>query len=137
MRQATIQPLRFFSVYQRVKHVDLDEKCVRQNPREVTTKFGKVIYSFFHKDFPEAEAVLAKWITYLDEMAYYGPDDRLLPATVVSAKGTDGFEATGFERRHWSTTEPIRKIVNAPITAAGLEPAHARAPHFPQLQERR
>ena len=42
----------------RIKHVDLDEKCVKQNPREVATKFGKPIDSFFHKGFPEAEAVL-------------------------------------------------------------------------------
>lgn len=105
----------------RIKHIDLEEKEVRQNPREVATKFGKPINSFFHKGFPEAEAVLAKWITYLDEVALYGPDDPLFPATAISAKGTDGFKATGFTRRHWSTTEPIRKIVNAAFKSAGLE----------------
>ncbi len=110
----------------RIKHVDLDEKCVMQNPREVATKFGKPIDSFFHKGFPEAETVLAKWITYLDEVALYGSDDPLFPATAISAKGTEGFKATGFERRHWSTTEPVRKIVNAAFKNAGLE---AYGPH--------
>ena len=110
----------------RIKHVDLDEKCVKQNPREVATKFGKPIDSFFHKGFPEAEVILAKWITYLDEVTLYGPDDPLFPATAISAKENDGFKATGFERRHWSTTEPIRKIVNAAFKAAGLE---AFGPH--------
>ncbi|WP_415402880.1 tyrosine-type recombinase/integrase [Tateyamaria sp. SN3-11] len=104
----------------RIKHVDLDEKCVKQNPREVATKFGKPIDSFFHKGF--SEAALARWMIYLDEVALYGPDDPLFPATAISAKGTEGFKATGFERRHWSTTVPIRKIVNAAFKAAGLEP---------------
>ena len=31
----------------RIRHVDLDEKPVTQNPREVATKFGKRIDTFF------------------------------------------------------------------------------------------
>ncbi len=43
----------------RIKHVDLDEKSVIQNPREVATKFGKNIDTFFAQGFPEAETALA------------------------------------------------------------------------------
>lgn len=53
----------------RTKHGDFEDTSVRQNPREVATKFGKSIESFFHKGFPEAEEILAHWITYLDETA--------------------------------------------------------------------
>lgn len=50
---------------------------MKQKPRDVATRFGKPIGSFFQKGFPEAGAVLAKWTTYLDEVTHYGPDDPL------------------------------------------------------------
>ena len=104
----------------RLKHVDLVEKSVTQNPREVATKFGKIIDTFFTKGFPEAEASLRTWITYLDEEALYGPDDPLFPATAIAANACKGFQAEGFERRAWQSTEPVRKIVNGAFAAANL-----------------
>jgi len=104
----------------RIKHVDLVEKSVMQNPREVATKFGKYIDTFFAKDFPEAEEVLSAWLKHLDEIELYGPDDPLFPATSLKATATTGFRADGFERRPWKTTEPVRKIVNGAFCAANL-----------------
>ncbi|MFK7942434.1 MAG: tyrosine-type recombinase/integrase [Paracoccaceae bacterium] len=103
----------------RIKHVDLAEKSVAQNPREVATKFGKSIDTFFSRDFPEAEDVLRAWITHLDEKALYGPDDPLFPATAIAAQSNTGFKATGFQRRPWQSTEPVRKIVRAAFEAIG------------------
>jgi len=103
----------------RVKHVDLVEKSVTQNPREVATKFGKCIDTFFVMGFPDAENALAEWLTYLDETALYGPDDPLFPATAVSATYETGFQPNGFERRQWKSTEPVRKIVKAAFDLAG------------------
>ncbi|MEL7098510.1 MAG: site-specific integrase [Pseudomonadota bacterium] len=104
------------------KHVDLDEKSVTQNPREVATKFGKRIDTFFAKDFAEAEAPLRDWITHLNEVALYGPSDPLFPATALTVQANSGFAANGFKRAHWKTTEPVRKIVNAAFGEAGLPP---------------
>lgn len=103
-----------------IKHVDLDEKSVDQNPREVATKFGNDIDTFFAKGFEEAEAVLAAWLDYLDETALYGPDDPLFPATALTANTDAGFKADGFERRRWKSTEPVRKIVNQAFSATNL-----------------
>lgn len=97
----------------RVKHVDLKEKSVAQNPREVATKFGKSIDTFFAKGFDEAERVLSAWVMHLDEEELFGPDDPLFPATAIAAKSNQGFVAEGFERRPWKSTEPVRKIVNS------------------------
>jgi len=110
----------------RIKHVDLDEKSVDQNPREVATKFGNNIDTFFAKGFEEAEAVLATWIDYLDETALYSPDDPLFPVTALTADAEAGFKANGFERRHWKSTEPVRKIVNHAFAIADLQ---AFGPH--------
>ncbi|AUQ57422.1 tyrosine-type recombinase/integrase [Phaeobacter inhibens] len=104
----------------KIKHLDLEEKSVTQNPREVATKFGKRIDTFFAKDFAEAEAPLRDWTTYLDEVALYSPDDPLFPATALTTQSNKGFTACGFTRAHWKTTEPARKIVNTAFEAAGL-----------------
>ncbi|MDU9007217.1 tyrosine-type recombinase/integrase [Sedimentitalea todarodis] len=104
----------------RLKHIDLEEKSVMQNPREVATKFGKSIDTFFAKGFPEAETALRAWIDYLENEALYGPDDPLFPSTAIAPKANTGFKAEGFERRPWKSTEPVRKIVNAAFTAANL-----------------
>lgn len=91
-----------------------------QNPREVATKFGKPIDTFFVKGFEEAEAVLTSWLTYLDETSLYGPEDPLFPATALTCNANTGFQATGFYRRSWKSTEPVRKVVNNAFKAADL-----------------
>ncbi|MGH1575730.1 tyrosine-type recombinase/integrase [Planktotalea sp.] len=103
----------------RIKHVDLKEKSVTQNPREVATKFGKSIDTFFAQGFEDAEALLAQWLKHLDEVELYGPDDPLFPSTALIAKSNTGFKRDGFDRRHWKTTEPVRKIVSHAFDAAG------------------
>ncbi|MEM8804215.1 MAG: site-specific integrase [Pseudomonadota bacterium] len=110
----------------KIKHVDLDEKSITQNPREVATKFGRRIDTFFAKGFEDAEAAVVDWITYLEETVLYGPDDPLFPSTALKAQSNTGFAAKGFTRTHWKTTEPVRKIVNTAFDAVGL-PAYG--PH--------
>lgn len=105
----------------KIRHVDLVEKSVTQNPREVATKFGKSIDTFFAKEFEDAEPALRDWITYLDETALYSPDDPLFPATAIKADANLGFSRNGFDRRHWKTTEPIRKIVRLAFEAAEIK----------------
>lgn len=105
----------------RIKHIDLEEKSLVQNPREVNTKFAKHIDTFFSRSFPEAELTLADWLQHLDETELFGPDDPLFPASRISATSNQGFKANGFERRHWKSTEPVRKIVNNAFGAVGLQ----------------
>ena len=106
----------------KVKHVDLIDKSVNQNPREVATKFGRQIDTFFGKDFEEAEAALANWMTYLEEVELYCPDDPLFPVTALTTYSGSGFTTNGFARAHWKTTEPVRKIVNTAFHTVGLQP---------------
>ena len=103
----------------RIKHVDLAEKSVTQNPREVATKFGKRMETFFAKGFDDAEAALAAWLAHLDAVELYGPDDPLFPATAIAPSANDGFHAIGFVRRPWRSTESVRKIVREAFETAG------------------
>ncbi|MEP4814632.1 MAG: hypothetical protein ABJQ34_19250 [Paracoccaceae bacterium] len=59
-------------------------------------------------------------MAYCDDVALYGPDDPLFPATAIAAKSNSGFAANGFTRDHWKTTEPVRKIVRSAFEAAGV-----------------
>ena len=110
----------------KIKHLDLEEKSVTQNPREVATKFGRHIDTFFAKGLDDAQTVLEDWLTFLDEVAFYSPDDPLFPATALKTDANSGFTENGFKRAHWKTTEPVRKIVNNAFDKAGL-PAYG--PH--------
>jgi len=104
----------------KIRHVDLIEKSVTQNPREVATKFGRPIDTFFAKGFEDAEAALNDWISYLDQNALYSPDDPLFPATAIKPDANLGFSKNGFHKRNWKTTEPVRKIVRLAFEAANL-----------------
>ena len=104
----------------KIRHVDLAEKSVTQNPREVATKMGKSIDTFFAKGFDEVEIALNKWITYLDETVLYGPDDPLFPATAIKPDANIGFSENGFHKRNWTTTEPVRKIVRKAFEGASV-----------------
>ena len=53
-------------------------------------------------------------------MTFNKPDDPLIPATAIKAVSDTGFAATGFERRPWKTTEPVRKIVREAFLAVDL-----------------
>lgn len=59
-------------------------------------------------------------MTYCDDVALYGPDDPLFPATAIAAQSNSGFAANGFTRNHWKSTEPVRKIVRIAFEAAGV-----------------
>lgn len=87
----------------RLKHIDLAEMSVVQNPREVATKFGKSITTYFVQGFPQAETVIADWVHYQRETLLRGDDDPLFPKTEIGLGETGVFQAVGLARGFWST----------------------------------
>jgi hypothetical protein len=64
----------------KLKHIDLIENCVRQDAREVKTKFSKTFTTFFFPVGEESREIVAEWVRYLREVKLWGNDDPLFPA---------------------------------------------------------
>lgn len=110
----------------RLKHVDIIARCIRQDAREVRTKFAKTMTTYFFPVCPEAEEVFAQWVGTLRTQMLYGPNDPLFPRTKVELGAAGAFEAVGLDRVPWSGAGPVRKIVGTAFSGAGM-PAYG--PH--------
>jgi integrase len=88
MRDSAIASLR-------LKHVDLDQRLVIQDPSEVKTKFSKRIETFFFPIGDDLEQIVIDWVRYLREVKLYGHDDPVFPRTKVSQNAELTFEADG------------------------------------------
>lgn len=104
----------------KLKHVDLKEGCVHQDPREVKTKFSKSIETYFFPVGDGIQEIVADWVLFLREEKMWGNDDPLFPATRIVVGQTRQFEAAGLERAHWSSAGPIRKVFREAFERAGL-----------------
>ena len=108
----------------KLKHVDQREGCVRQDSREVKTKFSKTFTTYFFPVGDNVRAIVEDWVRFLREEKLWGDDDPLFPATRVGQGETRQFEAAGLERARWSNAGPIRTIFREAFTRAGLPYFH-------------
>jgi integrase len=103
----------------RLKHLDLTEKLLWQDGREVRTKFSKSFSTWFFPVGGEAIDAITDWVEWLREQ-HWGTDDPLFPATQVGIGENGGFVANGLVRRGWSTAAPIRNIFRDACAGAGM-----------------
>ena len=75
----------------KLKHVDLTQRVLYQDPREVETKFGKSIITTFFPVGGAALDYLTDWIGELKTVHLWGLDDPLFPATEMRRSETGGF----------------------------------------------
>lgn len=106
----------------RLKHVDLVDRCLWQNAKEVDTKFGKSFRTYFQQGFPEAEAALEDWVRHQRDVLFRGADDPLFPKTAMGLDDAGSFAAAGISRKHWKSAQPVREIVKHAFEAAGISP---------------
>jgi integrase len=104
----------------KLKHLDLIEKCVHQDAREVKTKFSKTFDTFFFPVGDEPLRIVEAWVGYLREEKLWGNDDPLFPATLVAQGADYQFAVCGLDREHWSSASPIRAIFREAFDRAGL-----------------
>ncbi len=63
----------------RLKHVNLVDGVVNQDGREVRTKGGKTIKTWFFPMHPHYLVCFAAWVEYLRSAKLFGPEDALFP----------------------------------------------------------
>src|SRR5206468_894914 len=83
-------------------------------------KFSKTFTTYFFPVDEDVRMIVADWIEYLRTEKLWSLDDPLFPATRVAVGARRLFEASGLERKHWSSATPIRAIFREAFTRAGL-----------------
>ncbi len=103
----------------RLKDVDLVERCVYQDARDVNTKSAKTFTTWF---YPVDEIYLqtfCDWVTYLRQEVLFGPSDALFPKPKIGLQ--DGsFAALGLSRENYRSAGKLRAIIKDSFVSVGL-----------------
>jgi integrase/recombinase XerD len=105
----------------RLKHVDLDNERVVQDPREVRTKFSKKIVTYFFRVGDDLKHIVIDWVRELRDAMLYGNDDPVFPRKKVAQDQNHCFAVNGLEPAFWANAEPIRMVFRRTFVEAGLE----------------
>ena len=105
----------------RLKHINMIDRCVYQDAREVRTKNSKTITTYFLPLDQAYQDCFANWVEYLRSEKLFGPDDPLFPP--VKTGVVDGLlKVVGFERHIYKNATAIRKAIKEAFTRADLPP---------------
>jgi len=103
----------------RLKHVNLERKCVFQDARDVKTKFSKSFTTYFFPVGEHVSRIVEEWVNYLRRDKLWSGDDPLFPATQIGLNADFQFSATGFKRECWQSASPIRSVFREAFAATG------------------
>lgn len=104
----------------RMKHFDPIRKLLRQDPREVRTKFSKRIDTFLFPLSESFERIFLEWVDYLRNEEFFTDNDPLFPKTQMAQDGNNCFVAAGLSRDFWADSGRIRKVFRGAFRDAGL-----------------
>jgi integrase len=103
-----------------LKHIDIADRMVRQDPREVRTKASKLIDTWFFPVGEDFVEIVEHWVAFLKAERQWGLGDPLFPKTKIIQGADRKFQAAGLERSCWSNATPIRSIFRNAFVVAGL-----------------
>lgn len=104
----------------KMRHINMEERSVYQDARDVNTKFSKTFVTYFFPVKPIFQEVFAEWVHHLTGAKGWAGEDPLFPTTLVKLTKNGQFSAGGLKREHWKTATPIRRIFSHAFEAAGL-----------------
>lgn len=103
----------------RLKHVDLFEGRVFQDGREVRTKSGKTIETWFYPVDSMYRTAFEAWVVHLREERHFGPADALFPKLAVGVRERR-FTRLGLSRENYANAQTIIAVIKRAFTAVGL-----------------
>lgn len=106
----------------RLGHVDIPNRCVQFNGRQVNTKFGCSFTTAFYPMGEELERILTDWISELKRDHLFSTSDPLFPKTRVDVGPSRRFEAMGILREPWASASSASKIFKQAFVDAGFPP---------------
>lgn len=95
----------------KLKRINLAEKTVSQDARDVETKGAKTFLTAFYIAAPDIWEAFNDWVVYLYDEKNFGPEDPLFPKNGLERDEVGNFSSQAVTRAHWSQTSSIRLIV--------------------------
>lgn len=95
----------------KLKRVNLANKAVNQDARDVDTKGAKTFLTAFYIEAPDVWSAFADWVVYLYDEKLFGPEDPLFPKNSRDTDADGNFISETVTRAHWAQTGSIRSIV--------------------------
>ena len=96
----------------KLKRINLVNKTVSQDARDVDTKGAKTFLTAFYISEPDVWQALADWVAYLYDVKFFGPEDPLFPKNGRDIDADGNFISETVTRGHWAQTGSIRAIIN-------------------------
>jgi len=95
----------------KLKRIDMVNKTVNQDARDVDTKAAKTFLTAFYIIAPEVWEAFARWVAYLYDVKFFGPEDPLFPKCGIANNAHGNFVSETVARAHWAQTGSIRAII--------------------------
>ena len=103
----------------RLKRIDLIERCVYQDARDVKTKLAKTFTTWFFPVDPAYFDCFEAWVVHLRHDLLFGPNDALFPKPAIGLE--QGIFATlNLSRETYANAGKIREVIKQAFVDAGL-----------------
>jgi hypothetical protein len=103
-----------------LRHIDLEQDRLDQDARQVRTKNGKTMATWFFPTGSEIRKIGADWVEFLRSEKRFGPDDPIFPKARVENGADLELRVVGLDRAHWANANSLRNIFRTAFQGAGL-----------------
>lgn len=104
-----------------LKHVNLFDGHVFQDPRDVATKNAKLIDTWFFPVEPLYRECFERWVTYLREVERFGDMDAVFPK-VAMGMVDNKFAKVGFSHEGYASGAPLNAIIKQAFRRVQMTP---------------
>jgi site-specific recombinase XerD len=104
----------------KLKHIDIENKLIEQDARDVRTKRAKTFTTWFFPVGEDTRKIFVDWVAFLRDQKGFGPEDPLFPKSKVAPGQDLEFRSVGLDRAHWANANKVREIFREARALAGL-----------------